>query len=191
LFRGLRLVTVGLLILSAIAVQQRWTVIGAWLAFTVYELQVAPTLLPYTTNMAFFVLFALAFFPKPLKLIQLALAVAYFSAAFTKLRLGGSGWLDGTLLASHLQENALYTRSASAAWLSAKPALMSLAGIAAIAFEGLFFLSLFSARAAGVFIAAGLAFHFGIYSLMQINFFHFFVPAYAALVRLDTIFRRV
>lgn len=210
-FHALRNLAIVALISSALGLLTRVSLLVAWLAFSIYEYQVAHLLHPYTTNLTFFALLALVLaehvgeggwdswwrrhkdktipfcLPRvsgwPLKFIQLMLALAYLSAAFTKIRVSGESWLDGTSMQGHLLENYLFTNSTYAKELMNSVAICRVISLGTLAFEGLFWLILVFPSARWFFLIGGLVFHFAVLQIMEINFFYFFFPAYLAFLR--------
>ena len=156
----------------------------AWLLFGVYHLQIDPYLIPYTTNIAFFVLTTFGyFFLKEdfnfslfKKYILIIMATFYFSAGWSKLMLGGTSWLNGSLLKLYFAENYFYTNNPTL--LNVVDQVFFVASVLVVFFEITFFVSVFSEKWKRLYFSLGFLFHGSVYLLFDINFFNFFFATY-------------
>ncbi len=109
------------------------------------------------------------------------LAMAYLSAALSKMLGSGVEWLNGTTLQRYLMVNALYWDRPLGVWFAERFALVKALGWFTIAFEVTFLLVLFRPRLGPLFALVGTAFHLGIWFTMKAPFFAY-LPCYAVLV---------
>lgn len=197
-FVAIRYAIVVSFVFSAFGWGGRWLMTIGWVLFSVYQYQIDPQLLPYTTNLTFFVLGAFVLCEPMLKsgdadgvlrgqsygflFIKAMLSAQYLSAAITKLSVAGVDWTTGARLQNYFYENYLYTGSELARLMSESEGISSFLAIIVLLFEGLFWLVLIFPKQQGWFALVGLLFHFLVYQVMHINFFWFFVPAYVVFI---------
>ncbi len=115
----------------------------------------------------------------PVQLVKLSLAIAYFGAVYCRLTTS-TKWLDGYTLQAYLLERFLLNGEPLALTLAQSIPLCIVLSWLAVLFEAFFFLALLVPRTALVLVPAGIAFHFGIWLAMDIQFFPFFVITYFA-----------
>ncbi len=117
----------------------------------------------------------------PLRLIQCLLALAYASAAASKLANGGLDWLNGYTLQYYLLGDGLLWNRPLGILLAQSHVLCAVLSWVALIFEATFFLVLIFPRLAWIYIPLGAAFHIGIYLAQWAPFFSF-IALYSAFV---------
>jgi len=117
----------------------------------------------------------------PLLLVQWLLALVYFSAALSKLKMSGFDWANGYTLQYYLLQDGVRWGSNVGVWLGGQHTLVWLMSWMSLIFEGTFFLAVLFPALALVYIPIGAAFHAGIYVAMRAPFFHYF-PLYLAFI---------
>jgi vitamin K-dependent gamma-carboxylase-like protein len=100
----------------------------------------------------------------PLKLAHVLLAMTYFSTGATKLISGGLGWMNGYTLQGYTFGDAMARGYPVGIWLGQHYTICLLLSIFTIAFESLFFLSLFFPRVAPLFFLNGIFFQIGLFA---------------------------
>ncbi|MGL5083047.1 MAG: DCC1-like thiol-disulfide oxidoreductase family protein [Microcoleaceae cyanobacterium] len=124
-----------------------------------------------------------------LRLVQCLLALAYLSAAVSKIAAGGLDWMNGYTLQFYLLADGFLWDRPLGIFLSQNHFLCVIFSWMAIIFEGTFFLVLIFPRLVWLYIPAGTSFHIGIYLAQWAPFFQFvtlycvFLP-WAALVKI-------
>ncbi len=111
----------------------------------------------------------------PLKLTQLLLALAYFSAGVCKLAFGGLAWMNGYTLQQHMFADAVRSSLPLGLWMARQHTLCILISVGILAVELLFFLTLFVPRLVPFLLLGGIFLHVGIYVTMGAPFFQFLV----------------
>jgi uncharacterized membrane protein YphA (DoxX/SURF4 family) len=99
----------------------------------------------------------------PLKLLHVLLSLTYFSTGITKLVSGGLQWMNGYTVASYTFGDAIQRHRPLGIWIAEHHYLCVLLGVATIAFETFYFVSLFLPRLAPLFFLGGVMFHFGLW----------------------------
>ena len=117
----------------------------------------------------------------PLLLTTWLVALAYLSAAASKLHHSGLDWLNGYTLQYYLIRDGLRWESALGVWLGSHHGFALVGSWFAIFFEATFFLVILFPVLALVYVPAGLGFHTLIYLTQRAPFFGTMV-LYAALV---------
>ncbi len=108
----------------------------------------------------------------PLRLVQWTMALTYFSAALSKLKVGGLAWFNGYTMTYHFANAGLRRGADAAVWMATLPPEVHLVPAAlTFAFELLFFVAILKPRTAWVFVLVGVGFHLSVYATMQIAFF--------------------
>jgi predicted DCC family thiol-disulfide oxidoreductase YuxK len=106
----------------------------------------------------------------PLRLMQVMLSLAYFSAGYSKLMNGGLAWLNGYTLAHYIAGDAIVRGSAFGVWLARHMALLRLMSVGALVIELGFWVVLFWPRLVWLGVVAGAGLHVGIYVLQRAPF---------------------
>lgn len=109
----------------------------------------------------------------PLRLGQWLLALAYLSAAASKLEGGGLEWMNGTTLAYYLAYDGMMWDRPVGVFLAQIGWLMLALSVFTMLFEGTFWAAIVVPRAAWVYVSAGIALHIGIYLAQRAPFFTF------------------
>lgn len=109
----------------------------------------------------------------PLRLGQWLLALAYLSAAISKIDWGSLAWMNGTTLAYYLAYDGLMWDRPLGVLAAQIPWLMIGMSIFAILFEGTFWMAIAVPRVTWLYLAAGVGLHLGIYVLQAAPFFTF------------------
>jgi hypothetical protein len=99
----------------------------------------------------------------PLKLLHVLLSLTYFSTGITKLLSGGLRWMNGYTVATYTFGDAIQRHRPVGIWIAEHHTLCVLLGVATIAFETFYFVSLFLPRLAPLFFLGGVMFHFGLW----------------------------
>lgn len=121
--------------------------------------------------------------PFAMRLLQLELAVGYVLSAWTKTR--GSTWHDGTAIALSLRIEDLQ-RFVAPEWLFEQRVLLNLFTWAAFAFEATFVFLVWPRRLRVWVLGAGVLFHLGIDTFLDIGFFSIAIYlAYLAFLPTD------
>lgn len=98
-----------------------------------------------------------------LRLMQWMIALAYASAAFWKMSVGGLDWLNGYTLQTYLFQAAVQKDATIALWLSGQFALCVVLSYLTILFEGGFVTGMLWRRVIPLWLAIGASFHLGLY----------------------------
>ena len=106
-------------------------------------------------------------------LLRWLLALAYFSAATSKLWTGGLEWMNGYTLQYFTFVKGTALDRPLGVWLSTQHELARLLSIFTILFETLFFLVLVRPRLSRLFVVAGTGLHVGIFLCIGAPFFQF------------------
>lgn len=101
----------------------------------------------------------------PLRLAQLMVALAYLMAGIEKILIGGWEWFAPSTLISYLAMHTTYLGN----WLMQYPLLCTFLSIWVVIFEIGFIGILFLPRFTWLFLAAGVAFHWGNYAFMNVG----------------------
>ena len=109
----------------------------------------------------------------PLRLGQWLLALAYLSAAASKVEGAGLGWMNGTTLAYYLAYDGMMWNRPLGVFLAQLGWLMLALSVFTIIFEGTFWAAIVVPRAAWLYISSGIALHIGIYVAQRAPFFTF------------------
>lgn len=123
----------------------------------------------------------------PLTVTQVLFALIYLSAGLCKLHQGGLAWLNGYTLQTHLLTDAVRWDRPLGLWLAQQHELCILLSIGTIAFEVLFFVTLFWRRAVPFFLLGGTLMHIGIYVLQAAPFFQLIV-LYAVFIDFERLY---
>jgi predicted DCC family thiol-disulfide oxidoreductase YuxK len=115
-----------------------------------------------------------------LRLVTVLVVVSYLSAAFTKLRTAGPGWVTGGALDAALREKGTGLGSL----LVAHHLLISAFAAGALCFEATAWLLFVRGRARDAWCATGFGFHLGSWLLLNLNFLDY-VLTYSAAYRLE------
>jgi uncharacterized membrane protein YphA (DoxX/SURF4 family) len=107
----------------------------------------------------------------PLRLIQVLLALSYFSTGMAKLIYSGLEWMNGYTLQSIIFSDAVSFGIPLGIWLAQQYGLCVLLSIATILFEVFFFVILFVPRLSPYFLVAGALFHTTIFMTIAAPFF--------------------
>jgi uncharacterized membrane protein YphA (DoxX/SURF4 family) len=122
----------------------------------------------------------------PLRLIQVLLALTYFSTGVSKLIYGGLQWMNGYTLQQYIITDAVLWGMPLGIWLAQQHMLCQLSSIGTIFFELFFFITLIIPRSVPYFLLAGLLFHTGIYVAMAAPFFQHMI-LYAVFIDFDRV----
>jgi len=117
----------------------------------------------------------------PLRVMVCVFAMAYLSAALSKLLGGGIDWLNGTTLQRYLVVNALYWDLPLGLWFAEQFTLVKLLSWFTIAFEATFLVVIWRPKLGWIYAVIGTGFHLGIWWTMKAPFIAY-VPCYAVLV---------
>jgi uncharacterized membrane protein YphA (DoxX/SURF4 family) len=120
----------------------------------------------------------------PLKLIQVLLALTYFSTGASKLVYGGLQWMNGYTLQQYIFTDAVLWGLPLGIWIAQQHTLCQLSSIGTIFFELFFFITLIIPRSVPYFLISGLLFHTGIYVTMAAPFFQHMI-LYAVFIDFD------
>ena len=120
----------------------------------------------------------------PLKLAQLLLGISYLETGVSKLLFGGLRWMNGYTLQTHILRVALPGGFPAGIWLAQHHTIAIVLSVFTIAFESLFFLSLFFPRLAPLFFLSGIFFQIGLYVTGGHNFFQHITLLFILLVTL-------
>jgi HTTM domain len=137
----------------------------------------------------------------PVRVLAIATVVSYVVAGIAKLRYGGIGWLDGDVLRNQLATDALQkmllgaSHSPIGGWLAARPAVLPVAAVGALAVEIGAPVALLGGWWRNVWVAAAWLFHVSIAAVMAIAFPYplygvAFAPFFAVERAVDGIRRR-
>jgi hypothetical protein len=119
----------------------------------------------------------------PLRVAQWCIALAYISAALSKLGDGGLAWLNGYTLEKHVMGDVMLTDPLLGRWFAALPTIaLSAISIATMAFEFFFSLAILYPRLIWLFVLAGLAMHTGIYLTQGVGPFFPLVCTYVVFI---------
>jgi Vitamin K-dependent gamma-carboxylase len=99
----------------------------------------------------------------PLRFGQVLLSLTYMETGVSKLVFGGFRWMNGYTLQGHTFTDAMARNLPLGVWLAQQHTLAIFLSVFTIAFESLFFLSLFFPRVAPFFFIAGICFQIGLY----------------------------
>lgn len=124
----------------------------------------------------------------PLLLVQWLFALAYFSAAQSKLSVSGLDWLNGYTLQYYLTSDALWNGAELGFWLSQHHTLTTLLSWFTVILEGTFFFAVLFPPLVPIFVPLGVALHTGIYMTMKANFFQW-VAVYSVFVPWSELFK--
>jgi hypothetical protein len=114
----------------------------------------------------------------PLRVAQWCIALAYISAALSKLGYGGLAWLNGYTLERHVMGDVMLGR-----WFAALPTIaLSAISIATVAFESFFSLAILYPWLIWPFVVGGLAVHTGIYLTQGVGPFLPLVCTYVVFI---------
>jgi hypothetical protein len=117
----------------------------------------------------------------PLLLIQWMLALAYFSAAYNKLRVAGLDWMNGHTLQYYILTDAERWGMPLGLWMGQHLGLVLIASWLTVIWEATFFLVLFFPALRWLYVPLGLGFHTGTRVMMNAGFVQF-QALYAALI---------
>lgn len=106
----------------------------------------------------------------PLRFIGIMIALAYFSAGFAKMKIGGIEWINGESLAYWLLQDADIYAMSLPATMAQHPALLQALSIMVVALQLSFPVILIAPRLVWVYLPAGLGFHMGTFVLMNTHF---------------------
>jgi len=106
----------------------------------------------------------------PLRLIQWCLALAYFSAAISKLINGGLAWFNGYTLARYIGTDAVERGSAPGVWFASQISLLIVLAMLTVAIELTFFLGVLFPILTPLYVFLGIGMHVGIYLLQRAPF---------------------
>ena len=200
----------GSLVFSAMGVAARTSAVLSLLSFINLYLPTDIALKPYDTNIIFFNLFAIIFFPKinlveiksevlscsmpawPGELIKLNLALVYFSAFLSKIiNSGGSfSWAYGETMQGYLYERHLFAGNNFALFVSSSIILCQCLSWGALIAESTFWGVLFGGKLEKFLVVTGLLMHMSIYLLMSIDF-RCFVASYLIFIPYEKIFQKM
>jgi len=107
----------------------------------------------------------------PLKLMQILLALAYFSAGACKLYFGGLAWMNGYTLQKYVFGAAVPRELPLGIWLAQQHTLCIVLSVGALLLELFFFVALILPRTVPFFVVGGVLLHVGIYLTMWADFF--------------------
>ncbi|MEX1258357.1 MAG: DCC1-like thiol-disulfide oxidoreductase family protein [Gemmatimonadota bacterium] len=131
---------------------------------------------------------ASAFARWPLLLAQWLLALAYLSAAASKMYFGGLEWFRSSTLAYYLVQDGIWFDQPLGIFLAGYPALLSVAAVVTVLFEGTFFVAVLAPRTAWIYILTGVGLHVGILLTMAAPFLQWLVLYTAFLPTLASTF---
>jgi uncharacterized membrane protein YphA (DoxX/SURF4 family) len=120
----------------------------------------------------------------PLKLVQILLALAYFSTGLAKVVYGGLSWMNGYTLQQYILGNAVAFDSSLGIWVAQQYVICVLLSVATIVFELFFFIALLIPWTAPFFVIGGALFHSGIYLTMGAPFFQH-IALYAVFINFE------
>jgi uncharacterized membrane protein YphA (DoxX/SURF4 family) len=123
----------------------------------------------------------------PLLVVQVLLAIAYFSAGFCKLYQSGLTWLNGYTLQQHIFNDAVRWDCPAGIWLARQHELCIALSVFAVAFELFFFLAVIFRRLVPIFLIGGVGLHLGIYMTQAAPFFQL-VLLYVVFIDFDRIY---
>jgi len=124
----------------------------------------------------------------PLLVIRWVLALAYFSAAFHKLRVAGFDWMNGHTLQYYILRDADRWAAPLGLWVGQHYPLILALSVVTMLWEGTFFLVLVFPVLAWIYVPLGLGFHAGTWLTMRAGFFQF-MALYAAFVPWSAAYR--
>ena len=124
----------------------------------------------------------------PLLLIRWVLALAYFSAAYHKLRVSGLDWMNGYTLQYYMLRDAVRWDMPLGLWLGQQYWLILVMSVVTIVWEATFFLLLIFPSLALIYLPLGLGFHTGTWVAMNARFLTF-MALYAAFVPWTDVYR--
>lgn len=127
----------------------------------------------------------------PLKFGHLLLALTYMETGVSKLVFGGLRWMNGYTLQGHTFTDAIARNLPIGVWLAQQHTLAIFLSVFTIAFESLFFLSLFFPRIAPFFFIAGIFFQIGLYFTGGHPFFQHITLLFILLITLTPEYWRV
>jgi hypothetical protein len=127
----------------------------------------------------------------PLKLAQLLLGISYLETGVSKLMFGGLAWMNGYTLQGHILHAAVPRGFGAGIWLAQQHTVAIILSVFTIAFESLFFLSLFLPRFAPLFFVSGLFFQIGLYVTGGHDFFQHMVLLFILLLTLTPEYWRI
>jgi hypothetical protein len=127
----------------------------------------------------------------PLKLGNALLGLTYLETGVSKLVFGGLRWMNGYTLQDHTFTDAIARNLPLGIWVAQQHTLAIFLSIFTIAFECLFFLSLFFPRAAPFFFIAGIGFQIGLYVTGGHPFFQHITMLVILLITLTPEYWRV
>jgi hypothetical protein len=127
----------------------------------------------------------------PIKLGHLLLALTYMETGVSKLVFGGLQWMNGYTLQDHTFTDAIARNLPLGIWLAQQHTLAIVLSVFTIAFESLFFLSLFLPRMAPFFFIAAIFFQIGLYFTGGHPFFQHLTLLLILLVTLTPEYWRV
>jgi hypothetical protein len=156
---------------------------------------------PYDTNIVFFNLLVLCFFPLlplknfkpdkllsssqpawPLELIKLNMALVYFSAFFAKIKNSGLSWAQGETLQAYVLERYWMTDNPIAHYVASHLWLCTALSVFTLLAESTFWMVLLPNKWIRFFLPlAGFAMHVGIYAIMSI-YFQAFIFTYLVFI---------
>ena len=117
----------------------------------------------------------------PLRLIQVLVAVVWFSSGLGKVKLSGFRWATGKPLRAYLLEHAAFGDLKGAQRLAGHEPICRYAAAATLVLELTFPLILIP-KYAVFYLSAALTFHVFNFLVMRIDFFSFFCPAYLSFL---------
>lgn len=121
----------------------------------------------------------------PLKLLQVLLALTYFSTGITKLISGGLAWMNGYTLQRYVFSDAISGDLPLGIWLAQHHTLCVILSVLTILFEVFYFVSILVPRAAPLFFIGAIFFHLGLYATSGHPFFPHMVMNAVLLLFLD------
>ncbi|MEM9420096.1 MAG: HTTM domain-containing protein [Planctomycetota bacterium] len=110
----------------------------------------------------------------PIVTVQILFALVYFDAAASKMINGGLYWFNGYTMQDFLLTDGYRNDRPLGVWLSKYREICILMSVAAVAYEGLFWLALvprLKRYAVPMFLAGGVMLHLGIFFLQAAPFF--------------------
>lgn len=117
----------------------------------------------------------------PLLLTQWLLVLVYLSAAFEKLRVGGSAWLNGYTMRFYLVQDGLRWGGLGLEAASLPLGILQALSIFTIWIEATFALAIVVPKLRRAYLLSGIALHTGIYLTMRAPFFQF-IAIYSVFV---------
>jgi hypothetical protein len=127
----------------------------------------------------------------PLKFGLLLLAFTYLETGVAKLVFGGLRWMNGYTLQGHTFTDAIARDLPMGVWLAQQHTLSIFLSVFTIAFETLFFLTLFFPWVAPFFFIAGIFFKIGLYFTGGHPFFQHITLLFILLITLTPEYWRV